>query len=453
MIRPRSISGLREFLPAEQIAFNRCVEIVRKHFELAGAVPLSTPAFELRDVLLAKEGGDSVDRQVYGVHRLADGGEDTDFALRFDLTVPMARFVAQHAGELVFPFRRYQIQPVWRGERAQAGRYREFIQCDIDVVGDQTLSLINDAEIPAIIDGIFKEMNIGPFQIRMSNRKLLEGFLSGSGIPAESIADAMRVIDKIDKVGPDEVRKELAETYSPAEDQLDRIMAYVSLRGPAEEVIEKLLALAPADSLNETYAAGVEELTTVARAVASLGLTSETFILDLSVARGLSYYTGTVYETTLVDHPGIGSICSGGRYDNLAGLYTNRKLPGVGISIGLTRLVTRLMEVGLVPVEQATTAPVLVTVLDPDKLDRYLTVAGKLRQAGIGAEVATEQRKVGQQFKYADRKGFVLALVAGEDEFAAGTWQIKTLASGEQTVVAESDLVAEIEMMLASSAG
>jgi len=449
MIRPRSISGLREFLPAEQITFNRCVEIVRKHFELAGAVPLSTPAFELREVLLAKEGGDSVDRQVYGVHRLADGGEDTDFALRFDLTVPMARFVAQHAGELVFPFRRYQIQPVWRGERAQAGRYREFIQCDIDVVGDQTLSLTTDAEIPAVIDGIFKEMNIGPFQIRMSNRKLLEGFLSGSGIATEAIADAMRVIDKIDKVGADAIRDELAETYRLAAADLDRIMAYVSLRGPADEVIGELLTLAPADSLNETYAAGVEELTTVARAAASLGLTPETFILDLSVARGLSYYTGTVYETTLVDHPSIGSICSGGRYENLAGLYTTRKLPGVGISIGLTRLVTRLMEAGLLPVEQATTAPVLVTVLDPAQLDRYLAVAGRLRQAGIGAEVATEQRKVGQQFKYADRKGFTLALVAGEDEFAAGTWQVKTLASGEQVVVADSDLVETVRGMLA----
>lgn len=449
MIRPRSISGLREFLPAEQITFNRCVAIVQKHFELAGAVPLSTPAFELRDVLLAKEGGDSVDRQVYGVHRIADGGEDTDFALRFDLTVPMARFVAQHAGELVFPFRRYQIQPVWRGERAQAGRYREFIQCDIDVVGDQTLSLVTDAEIPAIIDGIFKEMNIGPFQIRMSNRKLLEGFLSGTGIPSESISDAMRVIDKIDKVGPDEIRKELAETYTLNDKQLDLIMAYVSLRGPAEEVIEKLLALVPADSLNEIYKAGVEELTTVARAAASLGLTSETFILDLSVARGLSYYTGTVYETTLVDHPSIGSICSGGRYENLAGLYTNRKLPGVGISIGLTRLVSRLMEAGLLPVDQATTAPVLVTVLDPDKLDRYLTIAGTLRQAGIGAEVATEQRKVGQQFKYADRKGFKLALVAGEDEFAAGSWQVKTLATGDQVLVEETKLVETLKEMLA----
>lgn len=448
MIRPRSISGLREFLPAEQITFNRCVEIVRKHFELAGAVPLSTPAFELREVLLAKEGGDSVDRQVYGVHRIADGGEDTDFALRFDLTVPMARFVAQHAGELTFPFRRYQIQPVWRGERAQAGRYREFIQCDIDVVGDQTLSLITDAEIPAIIDGIFKEMNIGPFQIRMSNRKLLEGFLSGTGIPSGSIADAMRVIDKIDKVGPDEIRKELGETYTLADRQLDLIMAYVSLRGPAEEVIGKLLDLVPAGSLNETYAAGVEELTTVARAAASLGLTPETFILDLSVARGLSYYTGTVYETTLVDHPSIGSICSGGRYENLAGLYTNRKLPGVGISIGLTRLVTRLMEAGLLPVEQATTAPVLVTVLDHDKLDRYLNIAGLLRKAGIGAEVATEQRKIGQQFKYADRKGFKLALVAGEDEFAAGTWQVKTLATGDQEVVEETRLVETLKGML-----
>lgn len=450
MIRPRSISGLREFLPAEQITFNRCVEIVRKHFELAGAVPLSTPAFELREVLLAKEGGDSVDRQVYGVHRIADGGEDTDFALRFDLTVPMARFVAQHAGELVFPFRRYQIQPVWRGERAQAGRYREFIQCDIDVVGDQTLSLVTDAEIPAIIDGIFREMNIGPFQIRMSNRKLLEGFLSGTGIPSGSIADAMRVIDKIDKVGPDEIRKELAETYTLDDKPLDLIMAYVSLRGPAEEVIEKLLALVPADSLNETYTAGVEELTTVARAAASLGLTSETFILDLSVARGLSYYTGTVYETTLVDHPSIGSICSGGRYENLAGLYTSRKLPGVGISIGLTRLVTRLMEAGLLPVEQATTAPVLVTVLDQDKLDRYLAVAGILRKAGIGAEVATEQRKIGQQFKYADRKGFKLALVAGENEFSAGTWQVKTLATGDQVVVEEAKLVDTLKAMLAA---
>ncbi|AFX98555.1 histidyl-tRNA synthetase [Candidatus Endolissoclinum faulkneri L2] len=453
MIRPRSISGMQELLPTEQITFNHYKDIVRKHFELTGAVPLNTSAFELREVLMAKEESNntsSIEKQVYGVHRIANEHNETNFALRFDLTVPMARFVAQHASKLIFPFRRYQIQPVWRGERAQAGRYREFIQCDIDVIGDQTLNLINDAELPIIIDGIFKDMNIGPFQIHMSNRKLLGGLLLGAGIPANSITNALRLIDKIAKVGQDEIRKQFFQLYRLKDNQIDLIITYTSLRGPVDEVIDKLLTLVEQNhKANETYKVGIKELTTVSEIVYSLGLTSKTFILDLSVARGLSYYTGTVYETTLTNHPALGSICSGGRYDNLVGLYSNRKLPGVGMSIGLTRLISHLMHKGLLQQAKPSIEPVLIIVFNHSYLGRYLSIANRLRQAGIATEIATEQTNISQQFKYANRKGFRLAIIAGEKEFINGTWQLKDMTTRKQIVVNNSKLVETINKMLA----
>ncbi|AHC73450.1 histidyl-tRNA synthetase [Candidatus Endolissoclinum faulkneri L5] len=452
MIRPRSISGMRELLPAEQITFNHYRDIVRKHFELTGALPLRTSAFELREVIAAKEevNNSNIEKQIYGVHRLAASNNETDFALRFDLTIPMARFVAQHASKLIFPFRRYQIQPVWRGERAQSGRYREFIQCDIDIIGDQTLNLINDAELPIIIDSIFKDMNIGPFQIRMSNRKLLGGLLLNTGIPASSIANALRLIDKIEKVGQDEIRKQFFQKYKLKDKQVDLIIAYTSLRGPADEVIDKLLTLvAQSHKTNETYMIGIKELTTVSKIVYSLGLTPNSFILDLSVARGLSYYTGTVYETTLTNHPTIGSICSGGRYDNLANLYSNRKLPGVGMSIGLTRLIIHLMDQGLLQQEKPNIAPVLIIVFNPSHLGRYLSIARTLRQAGIATEIATEHAKVSQQFKYADRKGFRLAIIAGEKEFISGIYQVKDMTTRSQILVNNAKLVETIRKILA----
>lgn len=465
LVEVRPTSGLPEFLPNEQIDFNFCTDVIRKHYELAGAVPLQTPAFERVEVLTAKEGGDSVDRQIYGVARLptrrdakAEGAEEPDeddsspetgfkHALRFDLTVPLARYTAQNAERLTFPFRRYQIQPVWRGERSQSGRYREFVQADIDVLGDGELDILTDAEMVAITSGIFREMKIGAFVIRLSNRKLLEGFLSSCGVPPGKTAEAMRIVDKLDKVGMAKVAAELATRLGLAASQTELVIRFVSLRGRSDDVVERLKAMAGPAAANEQFVRGLQELEAVAAGVKLLGVPEQDWGLDLSVARGLSYYTGTVYETTLVDHPGIGSICSGGRYDNLASLFTARKLPGVGISIGVTRLISRLIEAGILKGAAATLAPVLVTSLDRRAMDRYLAMTGRLRNAGIGAEPFLENQRLGQQLRYASRKGFRFALIAGETEFAQGRWMLKDLVTGEQSPVADAD----IEISIAAS--
>lgn len=467
LVTVRPTSGLPEFPPNEQIDANFCTDVIRRHYELAGAVPLQTPAFERVEVLTAKEGGDSVDRQIYAVTRLPtrkdidnepgeesdqdDGNAETGFkhALRFDLTVPFARYTAQNADRLTFPFRRYQIQPVWRGERSQSGRYREFVQADIDVIGDGALDLLTDAEIVAIISGIFREMRIGSFLIRMSNRKLLEGFLTGVGVRAADIAVAMRIVDKLDKAGLDQVETELRKRLDLVSRQTDLVIRFVSLRGPAGDVFDRLAAMAEAVGPNELFVKGLEELQGVAEGVAMLGVPEEDWGIDLSVARGLSYYTGTVYETTLVDHPGIGSICSGGRYDNLASLFTDRKLPGVGISIGVTRLIARLLEAGILKGATSTLAPVLVTSLDRNAMGRYLAMTGRLRRRGIGTELFLENQRLGHQLRYASRKGFRIALIAGETEFAEGRWMLKNLLTGEQTGVADDAVEATIAATLA----
>lgn len=437
IVTPQPMSGFKEFQPDEQIVVNRCKDIIRRHFELASAAPLETSALERREILTAKEGGDSVDRQIYTVGRLAgsDDSDDTNYALRFDLTVPLARFVAQHHDRLTFPFRRYQIQSVWRGERPQAGRFRQFDQADIDFVGDGELGLMADAEIPTIVYGIFDEMKIGRFQIRISNRKLLEGFLTGAGIPRAHIADAMRIVDKLDKIGIDRVSAELQARLGLDNGQVGCVMDFVCLNGPAGYVLERLDTMKAGMNSNALIEQGLEEIGAVAGGVSMMGVPEGNFALDLSVARGLSYYTGTVYETTLLDHPGIGSICSGGRYDDLASLFTNRKLPGVGISIGLTRLVSRLLDAGILKAGPSTTAQVLVTSMDRDQINRYLVVAARLRRSGVGAEVYLEPQKIGQQLRYANRKGFRFALIAGETEFQSESWLLKDLVTGEQSSV------------------
>jgi histidyl-tRNA synthetase len=354
-------------------------------------------------------------------------------ALHFDLTVPLARYVAQHFSRLAFPFRRYQIQKVWRGERPQAGRFREFYQCDIDVIGNGSLGLLADAELPCVIHAIFSQLDIGRFVIRINNRKVLQGLLDSQGVAPERVPAALRSIDALEKAGREKVVEELErEAGLPP--------------GPAAELIEVLTqppdlpALAEVDR-GPLYAEGLADLKQVIDGMGAFGLPDHVWQLDLSIARGLDYYTGTVYETRLVDHPQIGSICSGGRYDDLAGTFTKQRLPGVGISIGLTRLLARLFDAGLMAPGPSTPASVLVTVMDRSYMTEYLAIAAELRRAGLNVELYTEPKKIGDQLKYADRKGFRHAVIAGEAEIAEGRVQVKTLASGEQQTLARGDLV------------
>ena len=444
MLKPEPISGFPEFLPEEQIVFQWALGLIRRTFEAYGFVPVETPAVERVDVLLTKGGND---REIYGLRRLAAGADDAgakDLALHFDLTVPLARYVAQHYGRLTFPFRRYQIQPVWRGERAQAGRYREFYQCDIDTIGDGELSLLNDAEIPSVIHRLFSEMEIGPFTIRINNRKVLQGLVSSLGIAeGEPTAEVLRIVDRLEKVGADKVRAMLADA-GVAGDGAARLLALTE----QELDTDGWLAYLQSQDVNETYAKGVEELAAVVASVRSLGVPDERFAVDPSIARGLDYYTGTIYETRLDDHPELGSICSGGRYDNLAGHFTNRPLPGVGISIGLTRLIPRLIEAGVLKADTSTTAPVLVTLFDAAEPAATLAIAATLRDAGIGVETYLERRKLDKQLKYASKRGFSVVVVAGPDEVAQGTATVKDLRTGEQQVVPLADLPAVVKGLL-----
>ncbi len=437
---PRTLSGLPEFSDKEQLVFAKCYDIVRRHYELAGATPIETPAFEEKRILVANGGNGGVDRQIYSVSRLAAEGTDkerTDYALRFDQTVPLARYVAMRKSELTFPFRRYQMQPVWRGERAQSGRYREFTQADIDVIGDARLALITDAELPAIIYGIFTEMGIGDFLIRISNRKLLDGVLAAFDLDASQRAAAMRTLDKLDKIGSTAVQDELESKVGVDEDTATKLLELADTSGTIEEVTPYLLSL-PSNALLDE---GLYELTTVCNAISMLGVPTTSFTVDLSVARGLSYYTGTVYETTLLAHPGIGSICSGGRYENLASKFTKHKLPGVGISIGLTRLVARLLEAGILTADRATPASVLITSMDQAYLPRYLKLAARLRQAGIGTEVYLEPNRIGEQLRFASSKGFEYAVIAGESEAVDNTWKVKRLVTGVQESISDTLIV------------
>lgn len=444
IITPRPISGFPEFLPQELVLFNRAADIARKHYELAGAVPLETPSVEREEVLTSKGGNE---KEIYAITRLAadereeEGGRK---ALRFDLTVPLARYVAQHHHELTFPFRRYQMQSVWRGERAQAGRYKEFKQFDIDVIGDGVLDILHDAEMPAIIYGIFAEMGIGPFIIRLNNRKILGGYYAHLGLEGAEASAAMRIVDKLDKVGTAQVMKDLTD-YGLSEAAATGLIDLSRMAGDPATILPQLAGW----SVNEMFAQGVQELATVCNAVSDLGVPSSHFCVDLGIVRGLDYYTGTIYETRLTDHPGLGSICSGGRYDNLASHFTTRKLPGVGISIGITRLLPRLIEAGVMKLEGATVAPVLITSLDRSRMTHYLCLASALRRLGIGAEVYLEEKRLGEQLKFATRKGFRLALIAGESEFTEGSMLIKELNIGTQIKVASEDVISVVQRMIA----
>jgi histidyl-tRNA synthetase len=441
LTQARTMPGVMELLPPDQIAFQRMLDTIRRNFERFGFLPIETPVMEFSEVLLTKQGGET-ERQVYFVQStgaLEQGGKP-ELALRFDLTVPLARYVAEHEHDLGFPFRRYQIQRVYRGERAQRGRFREFYQCDIDVIGKDQLSVRYDAEMPAVIYSVFKDLDFGPFTIQINNRKLMRGFFEGLGLTdSEKQALALREVDKLDKRGVDYVRDTLSgEAFGLSKEAAQKILDFVQIRSTGHaDALAKLSALG---SGGETFNQGVAELRDVLELIKAFGVPESHYSINLSIARGLDYYTGTVYETTLNDHPQIGSICSGGRYDNLAANYTKSHLPGVGISIGATRLFYQLREAKLLPPAQST-VKVLITQMDEAQLPDYLELANHLRGAGIATEVVLESGKLGKQFKYADRAGIRFVVVLGTDEIAKGTVTVKDLRKETQFEVARAELV------------
>ena len=428
---PRTLSGFMELLPQPQQQMERMMDILRRTYSLYGFTPLDTPVIEASEVLLAKGGGET-EKQIY---RFQKG--DSDLALRFDLTVPLAKYVALHYNELSFPFRRYQIGKVYRGERAQRGRFREFYQADIDIIGDGRLSIVNEAEIPSIIYRTFRTMGLKRFQIRVNNRKILNGFYAMLGL-SEKSGDIMRTVDKLDKIGPEKVGEILIDDCGLTRELADEILKFIAIRGTNGEVLSSLHGYC---GRNETFDQGLSELETVTKYLAAFGVPEENFAVDLTIARGLDYYTGTVYETTLLDHPEIGSVCSGGRYDNLAGYYTARQLPGVGISIGLTRLFYVLSEQNMLS-ETWNTAPADVLVLPmTDDLTPAIELATELRQTGIRTQLYTEAKKFKAKIQYADKLSIPYVIFLGEDEIAAGTLSVKDLKAGEQVSVSRENAI------------
>ena len=432
-VQPRTLSGFMELLPARQVQFDRMVSILRETYSLYGFTPLDTPLIEASEVLLAKGGGET-EKQIY---RFLKG--DTDLSLRFDLTVPLAKYVALNYGQLTFPFRRFQIGKVYRGERAQRGRFREFYQADIDVIGDGALDISNEAEIPSIIYRAFTALGLKRFQIRVNNRKILNGFYAMLGLSQQS-GEIMRTVDKLDKIGPDKVAELLVQSgLSP--EQAREILSFTSITGTNEEV---LTALEGYRGRNEVFDLGLDELNAVTKYLAAFGVPETHFAVDLTIARGLDYYTGTVYETTMLDHPEIGSICSGGRYDNLAEYYTNKQLPGVGISIGLTRLFFVLEDQGYLN-DALNTAPADALILPmTEDLAPAISLATQLRQAGIRTQIQAERKKFKQKLSYADKLRIPYAVILGEDEIREGLAAVKDLATGEQVKLALGQAAAHI---------
>ena len=439
MIKPRTLSGFMELLPGKQAQFERMLTILRSTYASYGFAALDTPAIEDAQILLAKGGGDT-EKQIY---RFQKG--DSDLALRFDLTVPLAKYVALHYNELAFPFRRFQISKVYRGERAQRGRFREFYQADIDIIGDGKLDILNEAEIPAIIYKVFRGFGLSRFQIRVNNRKILTGFYAMQGLE-EKAGDIMRTVDKLDKIGAEKVRGLLVGECEISEAAADEILKFIAIRGTNAEVIAALEGYL---GRNEAFDLGVTELKAVCENLSAFGVPEANFAVDLTIARGLDYYTGTVYETTLLDHPEIGSVCSGGRYDNLAGYYIDKPLPGVGISIGLTRLFYVLDEQGLINPELPT-APCDALVLPMTATAApAIALAESLRSAGLRVQLYGEQKKFKQKMAYADKIGVKFAVLLGEDEIAAGKCSVKNMVSGEQITVTPEEAAQHILHSLA----
>ena len=434
--KPRTLSGFMELLPAPQQQMERIMEILRNTYSLYGFTPLDTPIIESAEVLLAKGGGET-EKQIY---RFQKG--DSDLALRFDLTVPLAKYVALHYGELQVPFRRYQIGKVYRGERAQRGRFREFYQADIDIIGDGKLDIINEAEIPSIIYRTFSQLGLKRFQIRVNNRKILNGFYSMVGL-ADKSQDVMRTVDKLDKIGAEKVKTLLMEDIGVAEDVANQVLDFIAIGGSNQEVLAALEGYQGKDELFDT---GLEELSTVVRYLSAFGVPEENFAVDLTIARGLDYYTGTVYETTMLDHPEIGSVCSGGRYDNLAEYYTDKQLPGVGISIGLTRLFYVLGEQGMLNPDLPTAAAdVLVIPMGEEQQGYAIATATALREAGIRTQLYAEKKKFKARITYAAKMGIPYAMFLGETEEQDKVVALKDLNKGEQVTVSFEEAVKLIQ--------
>ncbi|MGE0545469.1 MAG: histidine--tRNA ligase [Kofleriaceae bacterium] len=449
-VQPRTPPGVLELLPPQQLAFQRMLDTIRRGFERFGYMPIETPAFELTDVLLTKSGGDT-EKQVYFVQSTGalKQGDMPEMALRFDLTVPLARYVAQHEHQLNFPFRRYQIQRVYRGERNQKGRYREFYQCDIDVIGKDSLSLAYDAEIPAIIYGIFRELGFGAFTTYVNNRKLLRGLLESLGIASDRHTPVLHEIDRLGKQARSEIEARLEGvglSDHTAARLLDTLTAHT---GDSKATLEFLTK--DAAKAGGVYAEGVEELRRVYETTLALGVPESACKLNLSIVRGLDYYTGTVYETFLDEQVKLGSICSGGRYENLAGHYTKSKLPGVGISIGATRLFSQLLDMNVIAAGHGAVAHVIVLAMDASMSGEYAAIAKDLRTAGLNVEVYGDPDKLGKQLKYADRAKVPLAVLYGERERDAGIMKLKDLREGAATKehdVIRGEVVAKVQALL-----
>ena len=428
-VEPRTLPGFMELLPSEQIQFNAMIDKIRSAYERFGFLPVDTPIIEMADVLLAKAGGET-EKQIYRFNK-----GDNDLALRFDLTVPLAKYVCEYQNDITFPFKRYQIGKVYRGERPQKGRYREFYQCDIDIIGDGELSIINDAEMPSLIYMTIKELGFDNFTIRINNRKILNGLFAELELENESV-DIMKIIDKLEKIGEENVVKCL-EDLKIEKSKIEKIMTFLKIDGTTDKKLEALQNL---NFSNELFMQGLDELTQVIKYVRLFGVPDDNFKVDLTIARGLDYYTGTVYETFLNDYREIGSVCSGGRYDNLAEFYTDKKLPGVGVSIGLTRLFYKLNELGIVKEEKKSIAKVLVVSMTDD-VNKALEIGTKFRQAGINTDVYVENKKIKAKFKYADRLQIPYVAIIGEEEEKNGTVSLKNMETGEQKEVSVEEAI------------
>ena len=419
IVKPSILPGFMELTPSNQILFNKMMDTVRKNYEKFGFLPIDTPLIEKSEVLLAKGGGET-EKQIYKVVK-----GDTDMSLRFDLTVPLARYVAQYYSELSFPYKRYHIGKVYRGERNQKGRFREFYQADIDIIGNGSLDIINDAEIPSVIYSTFKDLGFDSFTIRINNRKVLSGFFASLGI--EDSTGVLRIVDKLEKIGQDNVISELKD-LGIIENNIEKIIDFISIEGSNDETIEKLRTL---NIENEKFLEGVDELEQVVKYIRVFGVPEENFALDLTIARGLDYYTGTVYEIKLNDYPSIGSVCSGGRYDDLATYYTKQKLPGVGISIGLTRLFYQLTEAEIIKSSDYSLTEVMIIPME-GYMEYAIEGSKYLRDAGIFTQVYFEQGKLGKKFNYADKLNIPYVIVVGQEEADNKTYSFRDMKTGEQ---------------------
>lgn len=432
-VQPKTLSGFMELLPNEQVLFNQMQDKIRASYEKFGFLPIDTPVIESSEVLLAKAGGET-EKQLYNFTK-----GDSNLTLRFDLTVPLAKYVAEYYNQITFPFRRYQIGKVYRGERAQRGRFREFYQCDIDIIGDGDLNIINDAEIPAVMYETFKSLGLEDFSIHINNRKILNGLFEAANVKEKSV-DIMRTIDKIEKIGKDTVVAIFRDDYNMDENSINTIIEFIDINGTTDEKIEKLEKLGID---NELYNVGVQELKDVIKHIRLFGIPEEAFKIDLSIARGLDYYTGTVYETFLNQYKSIGSICSGGRYNDLAGYYTDKQLPGVGMSIGLTRLFFILNDIGLIKTDKNSISDVLVISMVED-LSKAIEVANKLRNTNINTEIYFDNKKIKAKFKYADKLKIPYVIVIGEDEIKSGLLTIKDMKDGTQEQMPIEEIIEKL---------